>query len=189
MRILIFQPFSGIWDHSLLEFQLARVLGKKEFEISVLNCGGVFKGMCAVRQNFGMNLNNTQEELMQICKKCKVASDLGLHSTPKLTRFILNEMTDSLSLTAKDSPKMFESSNELSQEQMGSSEVRATLYELILKFKKRDLILNEEEVQYLTDAITNYRTTRELTASFLDKNSFDAVVIYNPQYSINSAMA
>jgi hypothetical protein len=189
VRILIFQPFSGIWDHSLLEFQLAKILGKRQFEITIVNCGGVFKGICAVRQNYGMSLTSNHEQMIQLCRKCKVASDMGLQANPKMVRIVMGDRFKSDSENVWESEEIFKPNSEILLDQIQKSEVRATLYELILKFKKRDLILSEEEAKYLNDAIANYRISKQLSERILDENDFDAVLIYNPQYAINTAMA
>ena len=189
MRVLIFQPFSGICDHSLLEFQLAKRLGEKHFDVTIVNCGGVFKGVCAVRQNFGLNQNNSPAEMLALCNRCKTASDMGLQATPKMLRIVMSDLSSSISSTMQNSTETFVANSEIGWDQIQNSAVRAPLYELILKFKKRNLILTSEEAKYLNNAIENFRIAQALSSKVLDENSFDVVLIYNPQYSINTAMA
>lgn len=184
MKILFFQPFVGIWEHSLLEFQLAKILTNKTNSVTILNCEGVFKGICATRQHFGLGSENNLLELKQICLQCKSNSKVGkkyltgINFESITTHFIEEDTT--LDETMEIIPV---------EESLNREDFRAGLYELVLRHKKRVVSLSDIEKQELIESAWNYRITKKFAERYLSENKFDCVVIYNPQYSINSAFS
>jgi hypothetical protein len=194
-KVLIFEPFAGIWPHSIQELRLALSI-KEDFELSYLSCGGMFEDFCTVRESRGRGVSDFATRAKIDCIDCKFSASLvgsslvGTRSSRRewLSKYV--KTSDSVEveriLNGIDFSNIQAS---IDLDFMGVPIVRVSLYETLLKFKKRTLDLNFEQIEFQKIQTKNVIRTVIAAQRYFEKHSFDALVIYSPQYAINHAVA
>jgi hypothetical protein len=194
-KVLIFEPFAGIWPHSIQELRLALSI-KEDFELSYLSCGGIFEDFCTVRESRGRGVNDFATRAKIDCIDCKFSASLvgsALVGTKSARREWLSsyeQPSDSVVIERIINEIDFsniQASIDLDFE--GVPIVRISLYETLLKFKKRTLDLSLEQRDYQKIQTSNVLRTVIAAQRYFEKHSFDALIIYSPQYAINHAVA
>lgn len=188
-RITVFSPYSGIWPHSLSEWQLARQLSKDNFEISVINCGGVLNLHCAVMESFRLDINSDIEKKKKICRSCKNCAD-ELLLPPYKNQYLLSNYVSEIeldearkmtaSLTLKDFATLI----------VGKTEIgKLTAYETLIKYKKTSLELNQDELNHWKTSVFQGLVVRKSAQRILELEKPELAIIYSPQYAAGSVFA
>lgn len=195
VKALLFQPFAGIWPHSVQELRIA--LGaSNEFEISYLGCGALYDTFCTVRESRGRQIEDLSSRLKIDCLDCKFSSSIVGKSVAGLD----NSRRSSLSEFFKESDAIdvekvmdridFERfSDSQDFKFMGIPVVRISVYETLLKYKKRNLDFTAEQIQFQRTQTKNVLKTIIAAHRYFESHSFESILIYSPQYAINNAFA
>ena len=188
-RLTVFSPYSGIWPHSLSEWQLARQLSTDNFEISVINCGGVLKLHCAVMESFRLDIDSDIKRKEKICRSCKnCAGELLLPPYEKqhlLSNYVSEMELDEArkiteSLTLKDFATLI----------VGKTEIgKLTAYETLIKYKKTSLELNHNELNHWKTSVFQGLVVRKSAQRILELDKPELAIIYSPQYAAGSVFA
>ena len=190
MKVLIFSPFAGIWRHTILEAQFIQALSKsKEIEITSVGCGRLFPSDCTVRTYFRGSAPNTPSTSNKLCEKCdharKIFSERTSARTVNLDDYADIEeegIIDSMLLQPSNAqPYKFDYKGF----QLGNK----ALYEIILKYKKRALNLNEKEMEEWKSIVKNSALVITPAIKILNDLMPDVVVMYNAQYAIPGTFA
>ena len=191
MTVLIFAPFSGIRPHAILENRLTKLLEKLGYEVAIITCNSTFNAYCPVFQNHGLLASAPEEDKENICKLCKISSITRGGTVNDVSKYLTKvdyEAADSyVGEILKESRKP-NNSYDISKT-LNLDFVKGSLYEPLLKFKKRDLIFDETEIEHVTAAIKNSYLTNIASNKFLDLINPTALFIFAPQYGINSVVA
>ena len=190
MRVILFDIFSGIWQHSLLQQQLMNSVGIVGEELTIVGCGNALPVLCTTRENYGLKLSSSQEELKRICSLCKFSTDLTVDrlkpsSNLRLSDYVSeSDYEDIESEISKITLAKLQEDNYLK-----IPYISASLYELVIRYKMRDLNLSEEEFEHFKSLARNYLVSEIASARIIREVDPDSVVIHSPQYAANSAMA
>lgn len=195
-KVLVFQPFSGIWNHSIQELSLILGLPKSEYEIATVTCGASFREHCTVRESRKRTIDSYASRSGFDCIDCKFAGKLmGISIGAKfeglnvnLNSFVTEEIrsaaTEVITATRK---KTVAQAMELI---VGDLNVgKMAMYETLLKFKKQTLNFTESECEYFFIQLHNVLITQYAARGLLEAIKPNDVIIYSPQYAVNNAFA
>lgn len=190
MRVLLFSPFSGIWRHTILESQLISALEtSNSIEIFSVGCDGLFPKNCMVRDYFRGGAPYTSKNSIDSCIRCKNSRNIFASKTKAQTLNLLDFSNQEKFYEVENFVSELKNLN-LDKVNFDEFEVgKMALYEIILKYKKRSTVLNNEEFNEWKLSVTNVALTIDPAIKILSKIKPDAVIIYNAQYGVPSMFA
>jgi hypothetical protein len=182
-KILIANPFSGIWLHSLPEAYLINHLSS-EYEIYKLVCDGIFQEHCTVMESCGIKIEDNCKIKNKICKDCKITNKLLVNNfkftSINIVDFISNE--DKITID-----KLLTNFNftEIINFKIEDIEIgKISLYEILLKFKKTNFEFNEYEEKYFRQYFKSTLLSYFAIKRIMKVINFNFIISYSPQYSI-----
>ncbi len=181
MRILFFSLFSDIWQHSVPESFLMTSFRDAGHSVFTVGCGGALS-YCHVMESRG----GAEENCSSCIRSCNI---LKKYSCPVESFFIKDYVSNNV---IKDVLKsMLENKvSDLEKSYDGIPFGRFAIYDTVLRFKKQNSeIATDEERAYFNLAIEGAVKTYYSIKNISQKNNFDRVVIYSPQYSVNQSVA
>jgi hypothetical protein len=190
MRVLLFSPFSGIWRHTILESQLISALETSNtMEILSVGCDGLFPTNCTVRDYFRGGAPYTSEKSIESCNRCKESRNIFVSKTKAQTLNLLDFSNQKQLYEVEKFVSRLTNAN-LEQVHFGEVDVgKKALYEIILKYKKRSTVLNNEEFNEWKMLVSNEALTVYPANKILSTVKPDAVIIYNAQYGVPGVFA
>lgn len=190
MRVLLFSPFSGIWRHTILESQLISALGtSNKIEIFSVGCDGLFPTNCTVRDYYRGGAPYKPERLIDSCNRCKEARNIFASKTKAQT---LNLIDFTNQKQSNEVEQFISGLTNANLEQVAFDEIevgKKALYEIILKYKKRSTLLNDDEFNEWKMIVSNEALTIYPATKILSIVKPDTVIIYNAQYGVPSVFA
>lgn len=69
MKLLVFTPFSGIWQNALLNQQLISLINSEVFEIVQVNCKENYFSNCSV--HISKSSTFSKDSFAAICRDCR----------------------------------------------------------------------------------------------------------------------
>lgn len=190
MNVMLFQLFSGIWPHAILEKQLVESFTAKDLNMTLVSCGKSFSTLCPAQENYGLKILDDINLRMKTCEKCSWSSSIlrksGIFSENLiLNSFITNDLRNEVEIIVSGIQL-----DQLTEESFHCrDDFRAGAYELIIRHKVRNFDLNHEQLEYFKNSVRNYNLVRKASALLLSKYKPDAVIIHSPQYAANSGFA
>ncbi len=191
MTILIFAPFSGIRPHAILENQLAKLVGLTGYEVTTITCDSTFNAYCPVFQNHGLLASAPKEKKENICKICEISALTRIGALKNVSKYLTHvnyEAAESYVRNILNKSRKADNLYDLSVT-LDLNFVKSSLYESLLKFKKRDLFFDQIEIENVAAAIKNSFLINIASNKFLDSINPTALFIFAPQYAINSVVA
>lgn len=195
LNIQILDLYSGIWPHSLNLFQLADSLVRQGIRVSYINCGGILSEYCTVMASVSADYPATEPVIRKHCSQCRFSANLINSSLEKATSLFKSAfLSAELSEETKHEIKILtdlciENYEDLNFLVEDIPIVRFSYYEIILKFKKNSLVLNELETAELHTAIKNCVTAYVLYKRVLKRELPTNLLVYSPQYSVNNVIS
>lgn len=187
-RVLYFTPYFAVWDYVRIDMQVVRALKAQGLEVSFLGCDGFAKNMCPAMSAFGLTEVSTDLEKKNVCTTCKYNKNVFCDELGEVKN--LDPYLDQADYKSADLAANAISKNEILDFKIeGIPLGRLCLYEISLHLKKQELSFSDEEFEGVRIHFRNVLLTFYAYKKFLMDNSFDAVVMYNTQYSINGAVA
>jgi hypothetical protein len=194
-RILAFDLFSGISPQSQLLSKTLAQLDPQKFEVTYLSCGKLLTSYCNVMESRKRALSLTSK--MTDCTDCSFTAGLNAWfltkqklSTGK-AKFLSQFISDEDDLIVRDLVVQFQEEGyplDFAYEGMPLS--RLALFDTILRYKKLDLSIKEEEADYFLGNFENCARVFFAGSRFIQSNQkFDLVVCPNPQYGPNNTFA
>ncbi|CAN2169833.1 hypothetical protein MCEMRE22_00040 [Candidatus Nanopelagicaceae bacterium] len=190
MRILVFSPFAGIRPHAILENQLSEILEVLGHEVLQVTCDSIFKSYCPVFQNHGVSSEDSIGKI-ETCKICKSSAQFRNSSKLDVGEFLSES-------DFKRADEYIQEISEICRLQNGKFDfnlvinrdfVRSSIYESLLKFKKRDLIMEANEAHQIFSTIKSSHLADSSSLKIIKEINPEIVMIFTPQYGINSAVA
>ncbi|MBK8396243.1 MAG: hypothetical protein IPL26_13540 [Leptospiraceae bacterium] len=172
MKYLFVSHFSGIWVHSYPEALVADTLMKAGHEIKFLFCNRLFNVHCTTMSAFRVGENDPLEKKEAICQECITNSKI-LKDNFKFESFINTDFITEAdkyeidNLLKKVTIKNFETIY-----YKGVNIGKSSLYETLIRYKKKSLNFHKTEFEYYKTYLRN---------ALLSLNSFSKVIeSYNP---------
>jgi hypothetical protein len=186
-KILVFSPYSGIWQHQLQQTQLLKKYNFSEYELVIVGCGGLLNRHCAVYESFGREFD--QEKQDNLCKKCSKSSHLTSAALNVKEINLINYITnEEISEMLKEVESILES--KISNYQFGGLDIaRLTAFETFIKYKKTDFLLNSNEQQHWRNGIYQGLVVQLVSERIIESIRPDLVLTYSPQYAAASVFA
>jgi hypothetical protein len=185
MKFLFFSLHADIWVHAFPEALVAETLLEAGHEIVYVGCGGSLDRFCVPMAAHGMTIRTPASERGKVCAQCQrrdelIRSDFGFHG-PHLSDLVDGEIEREVDriLSVADRRTLIDLEIE------GVAVGRVALYQLMLRRKRLETDLSEDEfVEYLVElrhAIYALQAGRKL----IEREAPDVVVVYNALYSVN----
>jgi hypothetical protein len=186
LRIAIFAPFSLIHNHQLAEYRVAAALKQEGCEIDFITCKSGLPGFCTVMESLRENPSIDPRRKKEICNSCESKSN-AVTDRLKTHKISFYENSNQ----ANQSFELLKIYNEELQDKMflDVNVGRLALYETLLKFKKTNTNLNQEQQFYFLQTLNNALVTASSTERFLSNRKIDKVILYSPQYAVPGAFA
>jgi hypothetical protein len=192
LKVLLFRPFAGIRPHALLESGLATSLLESN-EITEVHCRQTFQDFCPTHQNFGLNPESPFTEKQKICGLCINSSKKPRKNTDRETMyiddFLFKDDIKYIEKKLKKLSKLLEDNDFDLKSCIKLKFVKEILYDLTLKYKKRDLKVNPGELNYFLLSYRHNLITEIAAKRILKVSKPQVVLIFTPQYSINASFA
>ena len=176
-------PDCSIKQHSVPEFIYSESLYKEE-DVIILRCDGILNNACLTFDAF--NVNYTDNDLKnKTCRNC-IKKRTIIESNSKFKSFTLDYFVSTKDLNnIKSSIDEWKNENLIKYHYKGIEVGRYCLYELILKNKKNDLILSDDDYFFYRAKILNSCIIIFALELLLNKYRFKSFYAYNPLYSHN----
>jgi hypothetical protein len=188
---MIFSPFAGIRPHAILENQFSELLITLGHEVTQITCDSIFDSYCPVFQNHGISTNDSGENKRKICNLCKSSAQYRISKSIDVRQYIDENDTKNADMYIKEISAICKNANgsfDLEQV-LGRKFVRSSVYESLLKFKKRNLLMDRVEVEQIFATIRSSYLADIASSKFLKAINPEIVFIFTPQYGINAAVA
>lgn len=187
MKIVFFSPNPGIVPHFSAETRLANILkNSKKHEVMFLSCDSFFEKDCSVARYLKVKIDNREKKISANCNICNLAI--------KQSQIARKFNCDFLRKYWKtEDQEIFNQQIELIRKSpadylyRGIAFGKMAAYELILEFKKKDLNFSQIENEIFINYIENCLRTYLAGCRFLEEYLPDRVILFNPQYGVNSA--
>ena len=188
-EVMFFSPYSGIWPHSVSEYQLGHNIDKQRFKLSIVNCGGVLDLHCAVKESKKIYKPFSRNETKKVCSDCvkcstEVAKDV-FDDQIYLADRISSKEVDEIEVIVKNTVK-----NDFIDLVVDGIEIgRLTAYETLIKFKKTSIELTDDEFAHWKTSLFQGLVTLRAAKRIIDERMPSKILIYSPQYSSGSVFA
>ena len=187
MKVLFFAPHSALWIHAFPEALVAQTLTSAGHDVLYIGCGGEYQRYCIPMNAQGLTAESEAPDRESVCRRCKdlrniIVKDFGFRATDVID---LLDQDDRASVDTIVS--QVDRANYLDLEHHGIPAGKVALYECLLHHKKLSLDFSSEEWREYLIALSNTLLTITATNRVLEKERFDAIVVYNALYSVNRA--
>ncbi len=181
IKVVFFSPFSFIWPHALPEYQLATLLSKEGATVSMIGCGKSYSKFCTSMEAARLTVDSTAEEKSDICRRCVRNRELLRgHSDEISFSLIEGDIDDQV-----DGFEVPQEAKDILAYEVDSVPVgKLALYETLIKFKKKNMILSDEEKRYFAISLQNARKVVKQAGAAIKSEKPDVIICYSPQYVI-----
>lgn len=196
-RILVLDSLSGIWPHSLQILKVAKQFDRTKVDVHYVSCGKAAPNFCTVQESRGQIFIKDSAPKASTCRDCVFTAKLnemslhGVFHRQNLNETFLSSLIDENILAAEQkfmNEVDGDIENNLDLEVCGTPVVRHSLYETILKFKKKDLSFSDSELDYFKSILSNSVRFSLIGSKFFStNNNYAACLAYAPQYAINNS--
>lgn len=186
MRILIFNPFSGIAYYTHTLNFLASKMKSHEHEVSYIGCNGFLNRFCINYSAHGVSDSSSDELKKKTCQDCQAEHKkvkTNFNQAYQIDDYSeKNDIDRTNSLIAQFQGKLIE---EIAFEGFDVGKIAA--YDFILNHKIVDINQISAELKKVYFDFYLFNACRFILAfrRFLSKHKFDIIVTYNSNYGIN----
>jgi hypothetical protein len=186
-KLVIFSPFSNIWDHTYPEALITSGLARLGWDVTYLNCDGILDSHCVAMSAAGVDEFASQALRAQICRAC--------HKRRNLTNvhFGFQSSTIEDTLTAEDRISIDACVARATPSTWTDVTVdgfplgRYAIYEMWLNNKLISTDLPPELWPIYVGQLRNTVTAYFAALRFLTDTKPEATMVYNDHYSVNHA--
>jgi hypothetical protein len=164
-RLLIFDPFALIEEHSWSVAKLCNQLKKLGWHITLLRCDESYD-FCTVMDYQGVHPEVSIDERLEVCNRCI--------SVRQQQSKILDERIAVFNLKRRS-----HISNDFFLDEK-------TIYEPVIKFKKSNLEFDLSERPWFIEAAKAFEVSFKWLEELIPREIPDAVIIFSPQYAAGS---
>jgi hypothetical protein len=185
LKIIFFAPHTAIWAHAFPEALIAEALQQEGHEVIYITCGEVFNNYCICMSASGLSQDSSTIDKKNICITCN-ANKKMIRQNFKLEGYdLIDKLTmDDVSLIESTISKVTkENFLDLSIENIEIG--RFALYEVLLKYKKSNLVFSGNEWSSYLTALKNTLSSFIACRHILEQEKPDRVITYNSLYSVN----
>ncbi|MCF8540410.1 MAG: hypothetical protein K9H50_01420 [Aurantimicrobium sp.] len=186
-KLVVFSPFSNVWDHTYPEALITSGLARLGWDIAYLNCNGILDIHCVAMSAAGVNEFASPAVRSQICRACHKRRDLtnrhfGFQSSTIEDFLAAEDRTSIDAFVASVTPATW---TELTVD--GFPLGRYAVYEMWLHNKLVSPDLPPELWPIYLGQLRNTLTAYFASLRFLSDTKPDVAMVYNDHYSVNHA--
>ncbi len=188
MNLVLFAPYSAIWQHAFPEAVLAESFQQLGHKVYYIVCNGVLNSGCIAMKASGQH-NSDDNIRKKTCQQCHFYRDALL----KHLNFNVIFMDDYITLQEKTQVDALLSSlstdNFIDFHYQGFPIGKMALYTIILKHKKMDCQLNDHQWKEYLNEIKLSLYAWIAADKILRQVSAQKVFVYNSLYGTNQALS
>ena len=175
MKILIFDPFALISNHSWPVSKLIKLLETQGVEVDIIACDEAFN-FCTAMDSKKLEIDAPQEVKKEICTKCKFNREefRSFLQGTKINTHLLSRLRDK--------------SENFLDEEVKFNEWKA-FYEPTIYYKKTQKNIEPVEKRRFEIAYENYIISKKFTESLLAEHEYDLALCYSPQYAAGTGFS
>lgn len=185
LKIIFFAPHTAIWVHAFPEALVAEALQQQGHEIIYITCGELFNSYCICMSASRLLPKSSVVDKKNICTACNTNKEVirqnfnfkGYDLRDKLT---LDDLSLIESIVSKATKKNF---LDISIDNLKIG--RFALYEVLLKYKRINLNLSDNEWSSYLISLKNTLASFFAFRHILEQENPDRVIAYNSLYSVN----
>jgi hypothetical protein len=185
MRILVFDPYSDVWVHSFPTALVGEALLSDENEVHVVRCNGCLNRFCIAMSARGLWPDASRHERAVACRSCQRRREV-LSSGFDFVEHNIDDLVGS-----DDLRKIQELVRSVTRENWHDFELdglrlgRLAAYEFFLTYKLNSLEIPQALWSTYINFLTNSLLTHFAINLLLNRETFDAILVYNGLYSTN----
>jgi len=185
LKIIFFAPHTAIWVHAFPEALIAETLQQEGHEVIYITCGEVFNGYCICMSAFGLSQESSTTDKKNICRACNankkvIRQKFKFEGYDLIDKLTLDDVSLIESIISKVTKENF---LDLSIENIEIG--RFALYEVLLKYKKSNLVFSDDEWSSYLTSLKNTLSSFFACRHILEQEKPDRVITYNSLYSVN----
>ncbi|TYQ25772.1 capsule biosynthesis protein [Pseudanabaena sp. UWO310] len=185
LKIIFFAPHTAIWVHAFPEALIAEALQQEGHEVIYITCGEVFNNYCICMSAFGLSQESSTIDKKNICITCNtnkkvIRQNFHLEGYDLIDKLTLDDVSLIESTISKVTKENF---LDLSIENIEIG--RFALYEVLLKYKKSNLVFSDDEWSSYLTALKNTLSSFIACRHILEQEKPDRIITYNSLYSVN----
>ncbi len=188
MRVLLFSPFSYIYQHSYPEHLIGESLSSKGHDVVFMRCDGVLNKFCPSMEAAGLLPESSDEKKKKICAECQ-GNSVSFDKKSSYKTVYIGEFLTLDDFNLVDALIALESGKKTSAENFefdGTPFGRICSYELILHFKKMSIeCLDDKQKAYFYAQLRGSLLSYLAMKNHLKTEKYSHALIYSPQYAIN----
>jgi hypothetical protein len=189
MKIIFFSPHSAIWVHAFPEALVAETLQQSGHDVVYVACGEVLQDQCVAMSASGIDFSSTLRARKRVCGRCNANKKI-LRQRVGLNGYDMADI-----LKPEDLAEIELIISKLSAANYAYLEIdnvpvgRYALYELILRRKKSDFNLNDEEWREYKTAVRGALVALSAGRKILEREQPERLITYNSLYAVNRVMS
>jgi hypothetical protein len=185
-KLLTFSPYCGIWQHSFPEVVILEHL-QKEYNITYIGCNGILSEFCITMMAKGINAYTNEQNKNNVCQAC-INKRKILESSLSYQFVLIEDL-----LSKKNMYDVDKIINDVKSDTFeditinGISIGKISAYNVILKYKKNNIVFNEERewIEYKAD-LKNTLLIYFALDNLFSNNMYDISMVYNSLYPTNN---
>lgn len=186
-QLIIFSPFSNIWDHTFPEALVASGLRKEGWDVSYINCDGLLSFHCVAMSAASIDEHANQSQKDQICKACHKRRNLSNNhfgfENQNIEAYITSEITAQVqNIIAEVTPSNW---TEVSIDDVPLG--RYAIYEMWLNNKLVSTEIPKDLWPVYVGQLTNTLNVYLAAKRLFENADAKAAIVYNDHYSVNHA--
>ncbi|TGN08012.1 hypothetical protein [Leptospira ilyithenensis] len=185
MKFLFVSYNMGIWVHTFPEALIADSLRKEGHEVKFLHCDRVFNQHCTTMSAYGENEKSSQAQKEFVCSECiknkTIVRKYFKFDTYENSSFLSDsDIREADRLLSEVTLDNFESFS-----YKGISIGKSSLYEPLIRYKKRSMNFSNEEFVFYKIYLRNALLSLISFIKVFDLEKPDSVVMYSSEYATN----
>lgn len=185
MKFLFFSPHAELWVHAFPEALIAEMLGKAGHQVVYTGCGGQLDRFCVPMASHGMTMQTPAADRAKICRQCQTRDTL-IRKSFGLEGPHLSDLIDDQSVEEADSILLNAGRRSLMDLEIDGIQLgKIALYQLMLRRKRIETDLSDEEMGDYLIELRNTIYAWQAGKKLFDREMPDRVVVYNALYSVN----
>lgn len=185
MKALFFSPHAELWGHAFPEALVAEALVKAGHQVVYVGCGKKLDRFCVPMAAHGMTFRTAASERHRVCQRCcehnsLIRKEFGFEGP------LLSGLIDDRLVREADAILSVPNQRSLIDLEIEGIQIgKIALYQLMLRRKRIETDLSQEEFSDYLVELRNTIYAWQAGKKLLDLEKPDCVVVYNALYSIN----
>lgn len=189
MKILVFAPHAALWQLAFPQALVAESLARSGHQIVYVSCAGTLNRFCVPMSASGLSPESSAQSRAVVCGECN-RNDSLLRAALDFSGPTLRELVTHRDIEDVESEtRSLDRETAFGFEREGLPVGQIAIYQLLLRSKKSDLNLNDQEWNEYLVEIRNTAYSAIAAVRMIELHKPDRLLVYNGLYSVNRAFS